>query len=313
MFTFLRHRVVTVTLIALFSVVGHMSADEGKTTTPALLPDALGKAWVDALRKNDLSAAYQLVPPRDQARLENLYTQHVKKVDVMQDIPVNVLLNLARQENGAAQLAAFAQPHVLTFDAAAISAKIKDATNLVSMAANTQKPESGASLDYAAIKNWMDDLAAFIPQAGFNDPKKLQQAMQHIVAACNNSGFIDAQQIRSTAFPDLLTRVSTMLPDLKKALSVYDLNLDKLLDSFKFSLTDATPESATLTIAYTAFDKAHSFPLKLVQRDGNWNLGEGNDNPLTGLSQLAMMGLLMHSMGQPAPAPTPAPINDGAL
>jgi flagellar motor switch/type III secretory pathway protein FliN len=306
-----RHAFLLMTLV---SLTGSLNAGEAKNTPEVLLPDALGKAWVKALRENDLTAGYQLVPPKDQARLESTYTQHSKKIDVVNDIPINVLLNLARQDNGAAQLTALAQPHIISFDPQAISAKIKEATNLVTMAASTQKPGSTSALDYAGIKQWLEDVAAFIPTAGFNDPQKLQKAMTHVVAACKASGFIDAQQIRATPFPELIKRLSPVLPELKKIGTLYDMNIDALLDSFKFSVTDVTSESATLTIAYTAFDKARSFPLKLVQRSGTWNLGEGNDNPLTGLSQLVMMGLLMHTMGQPAPQqPAPVNVNDGAL
>jgi len=70
-----------------------------------------------------------------------------------------------------------------------------------------------------------------------------------------------------------------------------------------------------LVFGFTSLGKPRTITLKLVQKDGAWQLPEGNDNPLTGLSQLVMMTLLMQGMGAGAPAQPPpaAPADDGAL
>lgn len=288
---------------------------------PVKTPDVLGSDWVKALRRNDLAGGFGLLTAADQARLGTQWQrQVVGRPDGYADLQIDTVLRLAQNAAAAEQALAVAQPYLAQINPPALAKSISEVAGFLGMAADTQKPAApGAAatggLDYAGLRDWLKDLAAWVPTAGLADQAKAKVAIGHLVEAITASGVRSAAEIRAMPLPVLLSRLGPAMPALKQALAVYDVQLDRLLDSFAFTLADATPEQATLAIRFTALAKPRTVTLKLVQQDGAWQLATGNDNPLTALSQLVMMTLLMQGMGG-APAQPPAalaPENDGAL
>jgi uncharacterized protein YidB (DUF937 family) len=221
---------------------------------------------------------------------------------------------MARQANGAEQLAAMAQPLLAQINPQTLSNQVTELAGFLGLAAKTQQPGITPSLDYAGLHTWLKDIADFIPKAGLTDQTKLKAASEHLAAAVKATTINDASDARGLKVAEFLKNISPALPEIKKALEVYDIKLDQLLDSFGFTLIDATPTSGTVIVSFTTLDKPRSFPLKLVTKGGAWSLTDGADNPIAALSQLVMMSLLMHGMGAVPPVqPPPAPINDGAL
>ena len=297
-------------LAIIFAFTGMQAAE-----APPALPDQIANGWVTALRANDLTAAHNLLTPADQERLEREWQRAVGLPDAYVDLQINVLLNMARQAKGAEQLAAMAQPFLAQINPQTLSNQVTELAGFLGLAANTQQPGITPSLDYAGLHTWLKDIAAFIPKAGLTDQTKLKAASEHLAAAVKATSIRDASDARGLKVAEFLKNISPALPEIKKALEIYDIKLDQLLDSFAFTVIDATPTSGTVIVSFTTLDKPRSFGLKLVTKGGTWSLTDGADNPIAALSQLVMMSLLMHGMGAVAPAqPAPAPIiNDGAL
>jgi hypothetical protein len=281
---------------------------------PKVLPDQLATGWITALRTNDLKSAYALLTPLDQERAEREWKRAAGMADPLVDLQINTVLNFARQENGAQQLRAMALPILEQINPQMISSQVTEFAGFLGMAANAQKNNDSPTIDYAGLHTWLSDLAAFIPKAGFTDQAKLTIACQHLATALKATNLRDAAEARGLTVPQLIERFSSALPELKKALAVYEIQIDPLLESFGFTLIDATPTSGTVIISFTTLDKPRSFALKFVTKNGSWSLADGSDNPIAAMSQLVMMSLLMHGMGTETPAqPPPAPIDDGAL
>jgi hypothetical protein len=281
---------------------------------PPTLPDQIATGWVTALRNNDLTAAYGLLRSADQERAEREWQRAVGLPDPFVDLQINVLLNMARQANGAEQIAAMAQPLLAQINPQTLSNQVTEVAGFLGLAAKNQPPNTTPSVDYAGLHTWLKDIAAFIPKAGLTDQAKVKAATEHLTAAIKATSIRDASDARGLKVAEFIKQISPALPELKKALEVYDIKLDQMLDSFGFTLIDATPTSCTIIVSFTTLDKPRSFGLKLVAKNDSWSLTDGADNPIAALSQLVMMSLLMHSMGTGAPAqPPPVPINDGAL
>jgi hypothetical protein len=293
-----------------------LRAEDAPAQPAPRLPDALATDWTKRLRQNDLTGAFALLTPADQRDLTLHWQRQMKRPDAYADAQLDTLLRLAQNTAGADQLVALAQPYLSLVDVPTITKGITDIAGLLAMAADTQ-PSSGG-LDHAGLRDWLRDLAAWVPTAGLTDQAKAKAAAGHLIAAIKASGLTSAAQARTTALPDLLAQLAPALPALKQALAVYDVQADACLDSFTARLSEATAEQATVVLGFTSLGKPRSVTLKLVQKNGAWQLPSGNDNPLTGLSQLVMMTLLMQGMGVGAPAqPPPArpivPEDDGAL
>jgi hypothetical protein len=303
----------TTNIIAFMFALTLVQAEDTAVTKPGL-PDNIATGWITALRSNDLSAAYGLLTQVDQERAEREWKRFAGTPDAFVDVQLTVLLNLARQANGAQQLAALAQPLLAQVDPPTLSKQVTELSGFLALAAKSQTPGTTPSLDYAGLHKWLKDIADFIPKAGLTDQAKLKLASEHLTTALRATALRDAAEIRDLDLATLLKRCSPALSEIKAALEVYDIKIDQLLDSFGFSLIDATPTSATLIISFKTMGKARSFPLKLVTKSGSWSLADGADNPIAALSQLVMMSLLMQGMGAGAPAQPPsAPVNDGAL
>lgn len=302
-------------------------------TTPVIVvpapatqtPDVLATEWAKALKGNDLSAALALFTPADQASLANLWRRQMNRPDAYADAQINTLVALTQNAAAADQLLAMSQPYLAQIDVPKLTKGINDIAGFLGTAAENQQAGTTGGLDYAGLRDWLKDLAAWMPTAGLTDQTKAKAAAGHLIQAMSASCLKSAEELRSLPLSDLLARLGPAMPALKNALLVYDVQVDALLGSFKASLSEtmsqlgaATPEQVTIALGFTSLGKPRTIHLKLVQKNGAWQLASGNDNPLTGLSQLVMMALLMQGMGgEPAPVPAkPAPVvpeDDGAL
>ncbi|HEX3133339.1 MAG TPA: hypothetical protein VHX44_07105 [Planctomycetota bacterium] len=279
--------------------------------TTVRLPDVQASEWMKALRRNDLSGAFALLSNPGQSRLAHQWQRQAVRADAYVDVQIDTVLRLVQNPMAVDQVMAMSQPYLALIDVPAMTKAINDITGLLAMAA-----DSSGGLDHAGLRNWLLDLVKWLPTAGLADQAKAKLAAGHLVKAITASGLKSAAELRGMALPDLLARLGPALPALKDALAVYDVGVDRFLDSFTAKLgDDVTPEQATLALGFTSLGKPRTITLKLVQKDGAWQLSEGNDNSLTGLSQLVMMTLLMQGMGVSAPAQPPpaAPADDGAL
>jgi hypothetical protein len=315
--TFLLGSAMSWTMAADTPAVAEAPAPAKATPAAVRLPDALASEWTQALRRNDLAGAFELLAKPDRSRLVHQWQRQVGRPDAYTDVQIDTVLRLAQNPTAADQVVAMSQPYLAMIDVPAMTKAITDITGLLAMAADTKPPGSSGGLDHAGLRGWLVDLAKWIPTAGLTDQAKVKLAAGHLVKAISASGLKSAAELRAMALPDLLARLGPALPAFKDALAVYDVKIDSFLDSFTAKLgDDATPEQATLALGFNSLGKNRTITLKLVQKDGTWQLPEGNDNPLTGLSQLVMMTLLMQGMGAGAPAqPPPAttPADDGAL
>jgi hypothetical protein len=302
-------------VFALLATLGIAIAEEAPATTPAVLPDALATSWAQALRRNDLTGAYALLTPADRTMLANHWQRQMARPNAHADVQIDTLLRLTRNSTAADQLLAMAQPYLAQLDVPKLSKGILDIAGFLGTAADAQPAGSGG-LDHAGLRDWLKDLATWLPTAGLTDQAKARRAAGHLVRALSASGVQSAAELRALPLSTLLERAGMALPAFKEALAVYDMHVDALLDSFTAGLGAIDAGQATITFGFTALGKPRTIAVRLVQRNGSWQLGTGNDNPLTALSQLVMMAMLMHGLGAEQAPPVkaaPVPEDDGAL
>lgn len=313
---------------ALCLQIGLQAADAPATTPPGVAlttPDVLAKSWVDALRRNDLAAGFSLFTAADQADLTRQWQRMVSRPNPELDAQLDAVLRpvigplrrVVRDAAASKQMLAAVKPYLEQLDVPALSKGITEIAGFLAMAADTKQP-GATGLDYAGLRDWLKDLATWLPTAGLTDEAKAGKAIDHLLGALSASGFTSAADVRALPLDELLVRLGPALPSIKEALALYDVKVDAFLESFSCSLVDATPEQATITLGFQSLGKARTINLRLVNRNNSWQLAPGNDNPLVGLSQLVMMALLMNNLGpgapaQPQPAAPVAPPDDGAL
>lgn len=306
--------------LILLAGLGIMTAAETPPTPPtaptAALPDVLATSWAQALRRNDLSGAYALFTPAVQQMLARHWQRQLARPDAYLDVQIDTLLRLSKNTAATDQLVAMSQPYLAQIDIPRATKGIIDIAGFLGTAADAQQPGTGG-LDHAGLRDWLKDLATWMPTAGFTDQAKAKLAAGHLVRALTASGIQSAAELRALPLPTALEKLGPALPALKEVLAVYDIRVDALLDSFTAKPGAVEADHTTVMLGFTSLGKPRTITLKLVQQNGAWQLASGNDNPITGLSQLVMMAMLMQGMGNDqAPPPTtvtPVPEDDGAL
>jgi hypothetical protein len=308
----------SVQILALLIGLGSASAAEVPAGTPsATMPDTLATSWAQALKRNDLSGAYALFTAADQQSLANHWQRQMARPDPYTDVQIDTLLRLAQNSTATEQLLAMSQPYLAQIDIPRLTKGITDIASFLGNAADLQPNAATGGLDYAGLRDWLKDLATWVPTAGFTDQNKARLAAGHLVRALAASGVQSAAELRAMPLPVLLVKAGAALPALKEALAVYNVRVDAALDSFTAKLGAVEPEQVFVTLGFTSLGKPRTITLRLVQKNGAWQLASGNDNPLTSLSQLVMMAMLMQGMGgepaTPPAKPVRAPDDDGAL
>ena len=134
-----------------------------------------------------------------------------------------------------------------------------------------------------AIQKYLGSVAAWLPTAGFTDPDKAKRACTAISEALKKFGTTNLSDLTKLELNQFLERVSLALPDLKRAFAVYDLHIDRALDSVAITSTTTT-DATVVRMTFTAFDTTHTFPLKMVEHQKVWTVTA--DSPLTHWIQL---------------------------
>jgi hypothetical protein len=130
-----------------------------------------------------------------------------------------------------------------------------------------------------SLRHWFDSLASWLPSSGLKDPAKANQAAEALSAALSKLGSTSLDQLGRLELPQFLDRVALALPELKRVLSVYGLEIDQALDSVQLSTGDLPAhavvpgETAKLvTVTFTAFGGTHVLPIKLIDQGGRWQI-----------------------------------------
>ena len=137
-----------------------------------------------------------------------------------------------------------------------------------------------------SLEHWFDALADWLPSSGLNDPTKARQAAEGLSSALSKLGATSLTDLGKLDLPQFLDRVALAMPELKRVLLVYGLDVDHALDSVQLSSRDLPPEAVTpgvnarlVNVTFNAFGGTHVLPLKLIEKDGRWQVSA--DSPVT--------------------------------
>jgi RNA polymerase sigma factor (sigma-70 family) len=252
---------------------------------------------LQAMRKNDVRTLLQRLDPEGQQRAQESWHQIGQFVsNPFVSGLFSRLLSAANEPNAGKAVATYVAPFLNLLDAnpsagqnTTVDTKAPSENNteggLAQMAINNTASSvmnnvlaSGLENEQTlAMKNYLGALAAWLPSAGFTNPEKAQLASEAIGEALKKFGAIHLSDLTNLELGQFLDRVSLALPDLKRAFAVYDLQIDRALDSV--TMTSTTTTDATIVrMTFTAFNTTHTFPLKLVEHQQRWSII--GDSPL---------------------------------
>lgn len=264
------------------------------------------RSAVRALRTNDANAFLQRLTEADQQAADRAWRQ-VGNADGNPWVSgmVNRVLRASTGADGTAQVSNFITPLLAMAEPQTLSQQIKEMNGEpitgerrrgglarlvvqsgIAAIANGILATGFESEQIRSLERWFDALADWLPTSGLNDPTKARQAAEGLSSALGKLGATSLTDLGKLDLPQFLDRVALALPELKRVLLVYGLDVDKALDSVQLSSRDLPPESVTpgvnarlVNVTFNAFGGTHVLPLKLIEQDGRWQVSA--DSPVT--------------------------------
>lgn len=282
------------------------------------------RSAIRALRTNDANAFLRRLPESDQQAAERAWRQ-VGSGDGNPWIGgmVNRVLRASTAADGAEQVSTFVAPFLAMAEPQALARQINE-LNGEPVAGDDRRRGGGLGRmivqsgiaavasgllatgfeteQVRALERWFDALATWLPSSGLNEPTKARQAAEGLASALSKLGATNLQDLGKLELPQFLDRVALAMPELKRVLAVYGLELDQALDSVQIASRDLPPESVTpgvnarlVTVTFNAFGGTHVLPLKLVETNGRWQVAA--DSPVTAWLRPRMGDLDMRMFG----------------
>jgi RNA polymerase sigma factor (sigma-70 family) len=264
------------------------------------------RSAIRALRTNDANAFLRRLPEPEQRAAERGWRQ-IGSGDGNPWISgmVNRVLHASTSADGAQQVSTFITPFLGMIEPQALAQQIKEMNGQPLDTSDRRRGgiarmivQSGISAVVSSLlatgfeneqihtlQGWFDSLATWLPSSGLNDPAKAQKAAEGLAAALGKLGATSLTDLGKLELPQFLDRVAMAMPELKRVLAVYGLELDQALDSVQVASREMPPEAVRpgvnarlVTVTFNAFGGTHVLPLKLVEHDGRWQVSA--DSPV---------------------------------
>ena len=265
------------------------------------------RSAIRALRTNDANAFLRRLPEEEQRVAERQWRQ-ISTVDNNPWVAgmFNRVLRVSTGADGGQQIETFIMPLLTMANPQALSQQLNDMNSAKPSALGDRRGggliglavQSGISAVISgtlangieseqihAFQRWFSALATWLPTSGLNDPAKAHQAATALASAVGKLGVTSIIELEKLELPQLLDRIALALPELKRVLSIYGLEIDHALDSVKLATSDLPAHAVDgantklVTITVTAFDDTYSLPIKLVEHAGRWQVSA--DSPIS--------------------------------
>lgn len=237
-------------------------------------PEASMVQVVNALRQNDFLTFFKSLPAEEQAKAEQQWKDGQQ--DPKKRAELDEFLGKLLAPDAVDTMMANAEPGLASADLAANAQQLKMMAGFLPMMAQMPGPDGKPRQPTPEMtqalqlgQTLINDFADWLPTSGLNDPAKLREALTHLVDGAKGLGVKNSDELRQLALTEFLTRLSPLVKESKAALGVYGIEADKFLDSIKATST-GSGEQRTVDLAFAAFGRPYSLPLKMVRKDGKW-------------------------------------------
>ncbi len=112
--------------------------------------------------------------------------------------------------------------------------------------------------------------AQWMLNTNWGDQAKAKQVIAVAVSTARKLDIKTLDQARAMDYDQAMLKYGQSWMGLRKVLAVYDMNIDKALDSVKAKTVSEQDGAATVQVSYTLFDKPMQTNVQMVERDGQW-------------------------------------------
>jgi hypothetical protein len=127
----------------------------------------------------------------------------------------------------------------------------------------TEEQKKQAVAMVGALQTWAG-------KTDLTDPNRLRKALTELASGVRATNITTLDQMQALSFDQVLGKGGVMFGALKKALNVYDLNMDQMLSSVKAQQVSMTGDTAVIKSSMTFLGQEFASETPMVKVDGRW-------------------------------------------
>jgi hypothetical protein len=266
-------------LAASLLLTGGCGREDATVQTPAQVASATAspkgavEAAVKALRNNDVHALLRATLPDE--HFQKLGQRWKADMDASQigeeqRMQFAMTMGMLTAEGAEDALMALLEPQLVELDKqmAQLPLMIGMGRGIAASAIEqnadldpAQKEQARKSLD--AIANWAQ-------RTPFTDRERARRAVGVVTRTARELDVSTLDEVYALSFEQALAKAGLVLGGFKGVLDIYDLSIDRVLDSVRTSVVSERGDEATVKVEWTLLDAPLSLQSEMVRKDGRW-------------------------------------------
>ncbi|HRQ63982.1 MAG TPA: hypothetical protein PKZ76_03825 [Xanthomonadaceae bacterium] len=239
------------------------------TTSPKGAVDAS----VKALRQNDLNALLRAtLPEKEFHRIGQLWQEGTTGADIDDDERMQFAMTMGMLTADGAEeaLMAMLEPQLAELDKQMAQLPLMIGMGRGVAASMIEQNEDLNQAQKEQVQKSLDALAGWVQKTPFTDRDRARRAVAVVTRTARSLELSTLDELHALSFEEALTKGGMVLGGLKGVLDIYDLSIDRVLDSVKASVVSESGDEAKVRIDWTLLDAPLSIESDMVRQDGRW-------------------------------------------
>jgi len=235
-------------------------------------PEADFVAAVEALRAGDARALIRVAVDGDRLATwrESWNRIRSQEDDPQRDALLDAQLAMIAAPNAGEILWTQLRGRIAEFDPRDWQDRLGDFAKVLEILTTTN--DQVRELDEArTLRELLDPLAAWLPEAGLDDPDKARAALEAALSGFRRLEITSAADLRALEFDHLVDRGDVVLETLKEVAACYDLDLDAFLASAAIEKVEEIEGERVVTVGFDCFDRRFTTRTRFHRDEqGDW-------------------------------------------
>jgi hypothetical protein len=236
-------------------------------------PKGAVEASVKALRQNDLNALLRAtLPEKEFQRMGQLWQEGTSGEDIDDDerMQFAMTMGMLTADGSEEALMAMLEPQLAELDTQMAQLPLMIGMGRGVAASMIEQNEDLSRAQKEQVQKSLDALAEWVQKTPFTDRDRARRAIAVVTRTARALELSTLDELHALSFEEALTKGGIALGGLKGVLDIYDLSIDRVLDSVKTTLVSESGDEAKVRVDWTLLNAPLSIESDMVRQDGRW-------------------------------------------
>lgn len=236
-------------------------------------PKGAVESAVKALRANDLNALLRASMPEEHFnRLGKRWQEDLNADEIGEDERMQFAMTMGMLTADGAEdaLMAMLEPQLVELDKQMAQLPLMIGMGRGIAAGAIEQQEELSAEQKAQAQKSLDAIAAWAQKTPFTDRQRARKAVGVVTRTARALELNTLDEVYALSFEQALGKGGVVMGGLKEVLEVYDLSIDRTLDSVKTSVVTESGDQAKVRVDWTLLDAPLSLESEMVRKDGRW-------------------------------------------